>query len=718
MADSARDLGADLAAPRPASDCKLQDLIDIPLFQALQDKLDTIYSFPSAIIDNDGNVLTATAWQDVCTRFHRMHPECAKECVASDRYIMSHLSEANPAVTYRCPHGLVDNATPIIVGGRHLGNFFTGQFFLEPPDLEFFRAQARTYGFDEAAYLDAVARVPVWSAEKLNQYLDFIKGFTEILAGIGHRQLQEFESRRLALEKGSALEELSVFNQQIVDSVEEGVVVYGPDLRYRLWNPYMERLSGVASSEVVGRHPTDVFPFLSEMGMVDRLAAALRGVSQPAFNIPFTTPDGRSGWSSQVCGPLYGHDGVVIGVIATVREITSLIRSEAETRALQDQLLHSQKMEAVGRLAGGVAHDFNNLLSVIIGHTDMALEQVDPGAALHADLLEIQSAAQRSAELTKQLLAFARRQTAAPKVIDVNDSIGGMLKMLRRMIGEDIDLAWIPGWNVGSIRIDPSQLTQILANLCVNARDAIDGNGKVTIETLDIELDGQYCALHTDATPGRYMMLGVTDSGCGMSKDIVGNIFEPFFTTKETGKGTGLGLSTVYGIVKQNGGHIGVYSEPGVGTSFKIYLPRLSDQVDPLPEPGAGAADTAGNSRRTILLVEDEPGVLKVGKRLLERLGFIVLPAGSPTEAMRLADQHAGHIDLLLTDVVMPEMNGRELAELLSGRCPGMRLMFMSGYTANVVARHGVLDGDVLLVEKPITEKDLAAKIREVFASP
>jgi two-component system cell cycle sensor histidine kinase/response regulator CckA len=364
-----------------------------------------------------------------------------------------------------------------------------------------------------------------------------------------------------------------------------------------------------------------------------------------------------------------------------------------------------------------VAHDFNNLLSVIMGHAELALAQVQPTEAVHDDLREIRTAAERSADLTRQLLAFARRQTAAPKVLDLNETVGGMLNMLRRILGEDIDVAWIPGPDIGPVRIDPSQVNQILANLCVNARDAVDADGKITIETTEVDLDEGYCTRHADAVPGRYVLLSVADNGCGMPTEVLASVFEPFFTTKERGKGTGLGLSTVYGIVKQNGGHIGVDSEPGSGTSFKIYLPRLAGTDAQAVENTRRPADAHGPvPRRTVLLVEDEPGVLKVGRRMLERPGFTVVAAGSPNEAIRLAAEHAGHIDLLLTDVVMPEMNGRQLAERLTQSCPGLKVLFMSGYTANVIARHGVLDGNVQLVEKPLSESTLADKIRDVLA--
>ncbi|MBW6486892.1 MAG: response regulator, partial [Syntrophobacterales bacterium] len=364
--------------------------------------------------------------------------------------------------------------------------------------------------------------------------------------------------------------------------------------------------------------------------------------------------------------------------------------------------------------SGGVAHDFNNMLGVIIGHAEMALAKLAPGRPFHADFTEILKAAERSAGLTRQLLAFARKQTVAPRVLDLNDAVAGMLNMLRRLIGEDIDLAWLPGAALPPIKIDPGQIDQLLANLCINSRDAIAGVGKLTIETEKITLDREYCAEHEGFFPGDFVLLAVSDDGCGMDKALLANIFEPFFTTKGVGKGTGMGLATVYGIVKQNGGFINVYSEPGKGTTFKIYLTAHKGQSAEMqakrPEdirPGQG---------ETVLLVEDESANLELGKIMLEGFGYMVLAAASPLEAMRLAEENADAIDLLVTDVVMPEMNGRELAGRLQSLYPGLKCLFMSGYMANVIAHNGVLDEGVHFIQKPFSRQALADKVRTALA--
>jgi PAS domain S-box-containing protein len=400
-------------------------------------------------------------------------------------------------------------------------------------------------------------------------------------------------------------------------------------------------------------------------------------------------------------------------ILASINNITERKRAEEERERLQGQLQQAQKMESVGRLAGGVAHDFNNMLGVILGHAELALMKVTPSHVIHDHLEAIRTAAERSADLTRQLLAFARKQTVTPRVLDLNDTLEGMLGMLRRLIGEDVDLLWMPGEGLWPVRVDPTQIDQIFTNLCVNARDAITGVGRVTIETANVVFDDVYCISHAEVPAGAYVMLAVSDSGCGMDRATQERLFEPFFTTKSLRQGTGLGLATVYGVVKQNGGFINVYSEPGQGTTFKIYLPRycgdLAQSAHEVKTP------TTRRGRETILLVEDEPAILDLGKAMLEQLGYTVLAASTPGEAIAIAEQQADEIHLLMTDVVMPEMNGRDLAKRLLETFPSLKRLFTSGYTANVIAHHGVLDAGVNFIQKPFTLQDLGEKVREAL---
>lgn len=395
-------------------------------------------------------------------------------------------------------------------------------------------------------------------------------------------------------------------------------------------------------------------------------------------------------------------------------ELAENKRTEGEKERLQAQLNQAQRLELVGQLAGGVAHDFNNMLSVILGYAQIALEKTEPSSPLHGELREILDAARRSASITRQLLAFARKQTIAPQLLNLNETIEGMLKMLRRLIGENVNLTWLPGPNLWPIKMDPSQIDQLLANLCVNARDAIAGVGALNIETDMITFDPDYCAGHVGFVAGEFVFLAVSDNGCGMQQEILDKIFEPFFTTKGAGHGTGLGLSTVYGIVRQNNGFIDVTSEPGKGTTFRIFLPRCDEEGCSLVKQSNGP--THRGHGETVLIVEDEIAILRLTSRMIKGLGYTVLTADSPREAISLARRQAG-IRLLLTDVIMPEMNGKDLAELLLAVQPDLKCLFMSGYTASIIAGQGILDEGMHFIQKPFSARDLAVKVSEALAS-
>ena len=379
---------------------------------------------------------------------------------------------------------------------------------------------------------------------------------------------------------------------------------------------------------------------------------------------------------------------------------------------LEEQLRQAQKMESVGRLAGGVAHDFNNMLQAIMGYAELAMLKINKGAPADENLIQIKQAARRSADLVRQLLAFARKQTVSPKVLDLNETVAGMIKILQRLIGEEIELVWKPGTDPWPVKIDPAQIDQILANLLVNARDSISGVGTVAIETGNVVLDEAYCRFNPGFVPGKYALLAVSDTGAGMDKETVSHIFEPFFTTKEVGKGTGLGLSTVYGIVKQNGGFINVYSEPGHGTTFKIYLSCCQGQVE---TEDAVQEQTTHGGTETVLLVEDEKMLLEFVGTVLEEQGYTVLSAGSPAEALAMVREYNSPIHLLITDVVMPGMNGRELKEALKLLYPDIKTLYMSGYTTNVIAHRGVLDDGTAFLQKPFSINALAVKVRQAI---
>ncbi|MCF8088005.1 MAG: PAS domain S-box protein [Desulfotignum sp.] len=508
--------------------------------------------------------------------------------------------------------------------------------------------------------------------------------------------LRESEEKLHAL--FSAMTEMVVLHQLIFDD-------NGMPCNYRILdcNQAFCRITKITKETAVGKTATQVYntnlaPYLDVYAKV-----ALSG--EPVEFVTYYTSMDKH-FLVSVVSPRKNYFATITS------DITEIRKAEAEREKLQAQLNQAQKLESVGRLAGGVAHDFNNMLGVILGHTELALLKTDKDNDLVSDLNEIQNAATRSADITKQLLAFARKQTISPRQIDLNDTVEHMLNMLRRLIGEDIDLVWKPAAHIWPVKMDPSQIDQILANLCVNTRDAIAGVGKFIIETGKKSFDDEYCRQHSGFTPGDFVLLAVSDNGCGMDKNTMDNMFEPFFTTKDVGKGTGLGLATIYGIVKQNNGFINVYSEPGHGSTFKIYLPR---SVENKETSKTVHEKKSAEGTETILLVEDEPSILRITRIMLEKKGYCVLPADRPAEAVEKAKNHSGSIDLLMTDVVMPEMNGRALAGQITKLYPGIRLLFMSGYTANVIAHHGVLDDGVAFIQKPFSMADMAEKVRDIL---
>ncbi len=397
----------------------------------------------------------------------------------------------------------------------------------------------------------------------------------------------------------------------------------------------------------------------------------------------------------------------------TIECFEFIVDDVTEQRALEERLRQTQKMEAVGRLAGGIAHDFNNLLTAILGSVDFLRQALGPEHPEHAETEEIQKAALRAADLTRQLLAFSRQQVLAPKVLDVDALVTNLEKMLRRLIGEDVELRFVAKASRAAVLADPGQLEQVIVNLVVNARDAMPRGGKLTIETATVDLDAGYAWEHGTVEPGRYVMLAVTDTGVGIDRAAQARLFEPFFTTKEFGKGTGLGLATVYGIVKQSGGYIWVYSEPGQGATFKVYLPRVEPAGEPVAAPQPPARALGGTE--TILLAEDEAAVRTLARRVLEKHGYKLLLAATGRDGVQVAEQHAAPIDLLVTDVVMPEMGGRELAQRLTARQPGLKVLFLSGYTDDAIVHHGVLDAGVAFLQKPFKPDDLVRKIRAVL---
>ena len=501
------------------------------------------------------------------------------------------------------------------------------------------------------------------------------------------------------------LREREEYFRSLIEQAMDIIAVLDADGAVRYASPSVLPLLGYGAEELVGQHifdlvhPDDVGPALRVFA-----EGVATGQGDRLLGLQVRHKDGTYR-SLEAIGRYLLDDPVVRGVVINARDVT-------ERRSLERQLLQAQKMEAVGRLAGGIAHDFNNVLTAIFGYADLLTEEFPAGSPARQDLEEIRKAATRASALTRQLLAFSRQQVLAPVVLSVNDLVDDVGKMLRRLVGEDVELRLILARDAGNVRADSGQLQQVIMNLVVNARDAMPTGGKLVIETADAELTEQYAELHQAVIPGRYVMLAVSDTGVGMDAQTKARIFEPFFTTKEKGKGTGLGLSTVYGIVKQSGGYVWVYSEPGHGTTFKLYLPRVDAPAEPQAPPRETATLTG---TETILLAEDDDILRPLTKGLLAKLGYTVLDAESAEQALAVAGARQGPIHLLVADVVMPGASGRELARRLAQSRPETRVLYVSGYTDDAIVHHGMLEPGLKFLQKPFTPAALARKVREVL---
>ncbi len=519
------------------------------------------------------------------------------------------------------------------------------------------------------------------------------KRFMGCHVDIDERKRGEAEKERLM----AAIEEA---DEIVFITDTHGVIQYA--------NPAFETVTGYTREEAVGRTPRMLKSGEQDRAFYRNLWETITSGKTWKGRMVNKRRDGKHYVEDGTISPVFDKAGRVVNYVAIKHDITEHLQ-------LEEQLLQARKMESVGRLAGGVAHDFNNMLNVIMGYAELALSNVSPEDPLRSNLKEILDAGKRSSEITRQLLAFARQQTIAPKVIDLNKTVESMLKLLRKLIGEDIDLVWLPGRELWWVKLDPVQVDQILVNLCVNARDAIGGVGKVTIETKNVTFDETHCADRNGFVPGDYVSLVVSDDGPGIDPQYLEKVFDPFFTTKPVGRGTGLGLATVYGIVKQNDGLIGIQSEKGQGTTISLYLLRhTGSEVEKTSET---SAETPSSHSETVLLVEDDPSMLELGNAMLENLGYTVLTARTPGEALDLAAGTSEVIHLLITDVVLPEMNGRDFADRLRHLRPEIKVLFMSGYTAEVIAHEGVLEEGIFFLQKPFLKADLSRKVREALGS-
>lgn len=549
--------------------------------------------------------------------------------------------------------------------------------------------------FEEGGAAAGVARIYLSNKGPYRDANGKIVGLLGICRDITDRKLAEEEMRQ-------SQQKLRIH----FEHTPLAVVEWDLEFRVTAWNPSAERIFGYSRQEAMGKHANFIVPpeYRQQVDQVGKeLMQQTGGTRSTNDNI---TKDGARISCEWYNTPLVDDSGRVLGVASLVQDVTERV-------ALEERLRQSQKMEAVGRLAGGVAHDFNNLLTVILGYSQIVADGVPAGSQLAESTAQIKSAADRASGITRQLLAFSRKQVLSPRVINLNDTMMNLDSLLRRLIGEDIEVLTVPASDLGSVKADPGQIEQVIMNLALNARDAMPNGGKLTLETANVTLDEAYAQRHRPTEPGRYVMLAVTDTGHGMSEETQARIFEPFYTTKEVGKGTGLGLSMVYGIIKQSGGNIWVYSEPDRGTSFKIYLPRVDQPVELTGAETRSKAVQRGTE--TILLVEDDPQLRQLSSSVLAHCGYKVLAAAGPEEGLAICKENHRDIRLLVTDVVMPHMNGRQLAERIAQISPSVKVLYISGYTSNAIVHYGVLDPGLWFLPKPFTLSALIAKVREVL---
>jgi len=698
-----------VAMTRPLDDTttlQFSDLFDLAEIQKIQDAFAESSGVAALITDPDGVPLTRpSGFCRLCAEFVRKSPKGRQRCAQSDAEL-GRVSAAGLVVRPCLSAGLWGAGASITVGGKHIANWLIGQVRDESLDLERISQYARELDADPEEFRRALLEVPVMSAAQFRKVAHTLSVLSNQLSIKAYQNVQQ--ARFIADLKRAEDERDRLFNSSI-----DLLCVAGFDGRLRQVNPAWTRALGWSAEELTKSpwlefvHPADV-PATIAAG--ERLR---RGLEVRSFENRYRCKDGAYRWLSWNSYPLMEQELI----FAVSRDVTELKAAAEERARLEVQLRQAQKMEAVGQLAGGVAHDFNNILTAVFGQLDLAVQALKTQYPTARNLLDgmhqIERSAHRASALTRQLLAFSRRQVIRPEVLNLNATLRDLEKMLRRLLTENITLKQILAPDLAATRADAGQLEQVIVNLVVNARDAMPNGGRLTLETGNVVLDEAYAALHPGAQPGEHVVLAVSDTGHGMDPATLERIFEPFFTTKPKGQGTGLGLSTVYGIVKQAGGHVSVYSERGKGTTFKVHLPAVHEPVT-LAKPARAESAPPGGTE-TLMICEDDPAVREMTARMLAGAGYQVLVAPDAAHALELAAAHAGPLALLITDVIMPDMNGRQLAEALTGVRPGVRTLFVSGYTSNVIAHHGVLDESVDFLEKPYSRRQLLQRVREML---
>lgn len=682
---------------------KLEDLIDIHQLQTLQIKMNDIYPFPSSIIDNEGKILVTSAWQEICSNFHRKNPASEKKCIQSDKYISRLIDDANPVVSCRCPHGMIDTAVPIVIDGHHLANFFTGQIFLEPPDINVFKKQARKYGYNEKKYLEALKKVPVWSQEKLDKYLSFAKHFTEMLAEIGYKNLQEEKNRK-------KLKESELRFKNLADLIPQPV--WETDLKTNItyFNQASYDLSGYTQEDFEnGLTVLDLIVPEDRQRIQENYSKLLRGFQFSGDEYTCLRKDG-TGFPILIYSSLITSDGKSVGVRGIALDITDRKKIEEEKVKLHEQLLHSQKMEALGALAGGIAHDFNNILGVIMGYSELFSFNLPDDSPMKKNVKKILNSSKKAKKLIQQILMFSRKSQGSIKPLRISKIIKETVKLLRSSIPSTIKIRTRIPNNLSPVLADETQVNQVIMNLCTNAAHSMKKEGGLLdITLLEYRLEHE-AALKKGLVPGMYQILTIGDTGCGIPAEIMNRIFEPYFTTKEAGEGTGLGLSVVHGIVKSHRGTITVDSKLGKGTTVNIYLPlttvkiSVTDKTDrEIPVP---------HGHENILLVDDDQALLEMSRQMLEDLGYKVIQRTSSVEALEYFKVCWKKIDLVITDMTMPNMTGEKLAGEMMKIRSDIPVILCTGFSEGMSQERAASFGIKGFLMKPVVMKELSGAIR------
>jgi PAS domain S-box-containing protein len=686
---------------------KFEELVDIKSFQTLLDKLNAIDSFSSAILDLEGNILVATAWQDICTKFHRVNPQSEVECIKSEKYIHDHLDEADPAVSYRCPHGLIDNAIPIIIDGQHLATFFIGQFFLESPEIDFFKQQATKYGFNEKEYLEAVSKVSIWSEEKLKNYLAFFKQLTESLAQTGLNHLKEIQNRKLIAEQKKEIQESSEKFIAFTNQSNEGITMTDMNGNYLFVNPGFCKMSGYSEEELLKLSVLDMRPENQTSNSFQQIKTQKEGL---VVEVNLQRKDNTQ-YLADIIGTI-----ITIGdkqfVLGTIRDISPRKRVENERAKLEEQLQQSQKMEAVGTLAGGIAHDFNNIIGVISGFTELTMDDLSDPEEVLENLQQVMDAANRAQEMVAQILTFSRKTGRNMGGVDMSMGIKETLKFLRSAIPSTIEIKQNIEKDLGLIYGNPIQINQVLMNLCTNAAHAMKENGGV------LEINLKKCVITNDSPlqeikPGIYQQLIVSDSGHGMSKEVLERIYEPYFTTKEKEEGSGMGLAVIYGIVNSHKGAIEVSSNVGIGTTFSVYFPLMESSE--VIKPVSDLESFPRGNNEMILFLDDEPALVKVGTKVLKRLGYRVESRVNSIKALEAFKTSPDDFDIIITDMTMPNMTGVVFAKEVHQIRPEIPVVICTGFSGDINNENFKQYGINAFLMKPITKKVLSETLHNIL---